>query len=233
LLLAVGVWRQSDPSRQAFGMVQQCLQWTAEAGVRQYSVTAIVHLPVVGRTEGMAELYVDGAQRFAFRRPTVPPLGDVWVGGNEREEWIVLPQGPILIVNEKMLQNWIIDNEDFPTPYLQVTTVLHRMSQHYDLEILPDTYLELPGQLDQKVHCRRVRGVLRDSIWSRPSTIDLWTDLDDGTVRRLILDWQLKPGEFGRSKVSIDFVGHKELPPDWFEHSAHHGDGRLVLRMPP
>lgn len=33
------------------------------------------------------------------------------------------------------------------------------------------------------------------------------------------------------AKVTVELVGRKELPPDWFEHSAHHGEERPVLRM--
>jgi len=233
LLLAVGLWWLADPSPRAFALVQQSLQWAAEARARQYSVTAVVHLPVVGRTEITAELYVDRAQRFALRRPAIPLLGEVWIGGNEREKWIVPPRGPILVGDAQMLQNWMADKNDLPTPYLHLTTVLHLMSQGYDLEMLPDTYLALPDQPDQIVRCHRVRGVLRDATWGPPSTIDLWADRDTGIVRRLILDWQLQPGQFGRSKVSIELVGRKELPRDWFEHSAHHREGRPVLRVPP
>jgi hypothetical protein len=196
-------------------------------------VTAVVHLPVVGRTERVAELYVDRAERFALRRLASPLLGEVWIGGNERENWIVPPLGPILVGDAQMLQNWMADKSDFPTPYLHLTTVLQLMSQRYELEMLPDSDLALLDRPDQIVRCRRVRGVLHDATWGPPSTIDLWADHDAGIVRRLVLDWQLQPGQFGRSKVSIELVGCEELPRDWYEHSAHHGEGRSVLRVTP
>jgi hypothetical protein len=230
LLLVIGLWWQVDPSQRALAVVQQSLQRETEASPRQYSVTAVAHLPVVGRTERVAELYVDRAERFALRRLASPLLGEVWIGGNDREQWIVPPLGPILVGDAQMLQDWMADKSDFPTPYLHLTTVLHLMSQRYDLEVLPDTSLALP---DQTVRCRRVRGVLRDATWGPPSTIDLWADHDAGIVRQLILDWQLQPGQFGRSTVSIELVGRNELPQDWFEHSAHHDEGRSVLRVPP
>ena len=233
LLLGVGLWWQMFPSRQALAVVRQSLRWAADTPSRKYKVTAVVHLPVLGRTERVAELYVDRAQRFAIRRPLVLLPGDVWIGGNEREKWIVPPQGPILVGDDQMLQNWIAHSSDFPTPYLNLTTLLQHMSQRYDLKILPDTRVALSDQRDQIVRCRRVRGVLRDATWGPPSTIDLWADHDTGIVRRVILDWQLQPGQFGRSKVSIELVGREELPPDWFEHSAHHGEGRSVFHMPP
>ena len=233
LLLAVGLWWQANSPQRAFALVQKSLESEAEAGARQYSVMAVVHLPVLGRTERVAELYVDRAERFALRRLAAPLLGEVWIGGNEREKWIVPPLGPILVGDAQMLQNWMADEKDLPTPYLHLTTVLHLMSQSYDLEMLSDTSLALPDQPDQTVRCRRVRGILRDATWGPPSTIDLWADHDTGIVRRLILDWQLRPGQFGRSKVSIELVGREEMPRDWFEHSAHHGEDRPVLRVPP
>jgi len=231
LVLAAGLWWQaSNPSRRAYAMVQESLQRAAEAGVRQYNVTAVVQRPVVGRREIAADLYVDGAERFVLRHPPILLLGEVWIGGNERENWIAPTRGPILVGDEKMLQNWMADKKDLSTPFLHVTTILHRLSKGYDLEMLPDDGMAAPNQPNTTVSCRRVRGVLRDATRGLPRTIDLWADRETGIARRLILDWELQPGQFGRSNITVELVGRKELPPDWFEHSAHHDEGRPVLR---
>jgi hypothetical protein len=230
LVLAVGLWFQLwNPSRRAYAMVEETLQRAAETGARQYSVTGVVQRPVVGKREIVAELYVDGADRFLLRHPSILLLGEVWIGGNERENWIVPTRGPILVGNEKMLQQWIADKRDFSTPYLHVTTILRRMSKDYDLEMLPDDGVAESGQPDTIVRCRRVRGVLRDTTRGLPRKIDLWADRETGIARRVILDWELQPGQFGRSTVTFEFVGSKELPPDWFEHATHHGEDRPVL----
>jgi hypothetical protein len=231
LVLAVGLWWQvSSPSRRANAMVQETLQRASETGARQYSVTAFVQRPVLGKKEIAADLYVDGADRFLLRHPSIPLLGEVWIGGNERESWIAPTRGPILVGDETMLQQWMADKRDLSTPYLHVTTILHRMSKYYDLEMLPDDGVAAPSQPDTTVRCRRVRGVLRDTTRRLPRTIDLWADRDTGIARRLILDWELQPGQFGRSKVALELVGCKELPPDWFEHSTHHDEARPILR---
>jgi hypothetical protein len=231
LVLALGVWWQvSSPSRRAYATVQETLQRAEETGARQYSVTAVVKRPVVGKKEIAAELYVDGANRFVLRHPTILLLGEVWIGGNERENWIAPTRGPILVGDEKMLQQWMADKKDLSTPFLHVTTILQRMSNDYDLEMLADEGLAAAGQPDTTVRCRRVRGVLRDATRRLPRTIDLWADRDTGIARRLILDWELQPGQLGRSKVTFELLGSKELPPDWFEHSTHHGEGRAVFR---
>jgi hypothetical protein len=185
---------------------------------------------VVGEREIAADLYVDGADRFLLRHPPIPLPGDVWIGGNERENWIAPTRGPVLVGDDKMLQKWMADKQELSTPYLHVTTILHRMSQYYDLEMLSDASVATRGQPDTTVRCRRVRGVLRDTTRWLPRTIDLWADRNTGIARRLILDWGLQPGQFGRSKVTFELVGSKELPPDWFEHSTHHDVGRPVLR---
>jgi hypothetical protein len=132
-----------------------------------------------------------------------------------------------------MLQRLVAENvedRDLATPYLHVTTILERTSRHYDLQRLPDAVLAERDQPGTAVRCHRVHGVLRDATSERPRTIDLWVDRDTGIARRLVLDWKLQPGQFGRSKVTIELAGPVELPPNWFEPSAHHAEGRPVSR---
>jgi hypothetical protein len=230
LVFAVGLWWQvSNPSRRAYAMVEETLQRAAETGAREYSVTAIVKRPVLGEREITAQLYVDGADRFLLRHPAIPLLGEVWIGGNERENWIAPTRGPILVGDENMLRQWMADKKDLSTPYLHLTTILHRLSKDYELEMLPGSSLSGSGQSVVVIRCRRVRGVLRDTNRGLPRTIDLWADHNTGIARRLILDWELQPGQFGRSKVTFELVGFEELPPDWFEHTTHHGEGRPVF----
>jgi hypothetical protein len=231
LVLAVGLWWQvSSQPRRAYATVQEALRRTAESGARHYNVKAVVQQPLVGKKEVTADLYVDGADRLVLRHPPIPLLGELWMGRNERGSWVAPTRGPVLVGDEKMLQKWMADKKELSTPYLHVTTILHRMSQYYDLEMLPDDSVAAPDQPDTMVRCRRVRGVLRDTTRWLPRTIDLWTDRSTGIARRLILDWELQPGQLGRSKVTFELLGSKELPPDWFEHSTHHGEGRPVFR---
>lgn len=231
VVLAVGLWWQaSNPSRRAYATVQESLQRAAETGAREYRVTVVVQRPVAGRDEIVDSLYVDGAERFALRHQPILPLGEVWIGGNEREKWIAPRRGPILVGDLKMLRNWMAQKEDLPAPYLHITTILQRMSKDYELEMLPDEDVVAPEQLNTTVQCRRVRGLLRDTSRGRPRVIDLWADRDSGIARRLVLDWHLQPEQLGRSNVTVELVGRRDLPPDWFEHSAHHDEGRPVLR---
>jgi hypothetical protein len=234
LVLAVGLWFQlRNPSRRAYATVQETLRRAAEPGARHYNVKAVVQRPLLGKKEITADLYVDGADRFALRHPPIPLLGEVWIGRNERESWIVPTHGPILVGDATMLQRWIAENADetdFATPYLHVTTILKRTSEHYDLQKLADEAVVVPGQPGTPVSCHRVRGVLRDATSERPRTIDLWVDSDTGIARRLVLNWELQPGQFGRSVVTIELAGSETLPPNWFEHSAHHAEGRPILR---
>lgn len=231
LVLAAGLWWQvSSPSRRAYATVQESLQQATEAGAREYRVTVVVQRPVAGREEIVDNLYVDGADRFVLRHQPILPLGEVWIGGNEREKWIAPKRGPILVGDAKMLRSWMAEKEDLPAPYLHITTILQRMSHDYDLEMLPDEDVAAQEQPDTTIRCHRVHGVLRDATLGRPRVINLWADRKGGIAQRLVLDWQLQPEQFGRAKITVELVGHRDLPLDWFEHSAHHGEGRPVLR---
>jgi hypothetical protein len=234
MVLAVGLWWQvSSPSRRAYATVQETLRRAAEPGARHYNVKAVVQRPLLGKKEITADLYVDGADRFVLRHPPIPLLGELWIGKNERESWIAPTHGPILVGDTTMLQRWIaanLEDRDLATPYLHVTTILERTSRHYDLQRLPDADLAEPDHPGAAVRCHRVHGVLRDATSERPRTIDLWVDSDTGIARRVVLDWKLQRGQFGRSKVTIELASSVELPPNWFEPSAHHAEGRPVSR---
>jgi hypothetical protein len=232
LVVVIGLWWQmTNPTRRAYATVHETLRRASETGARHYRVAAVIRRPLVGEREISADLYVDGADRFLLRHPSMLMVGEVCIGGNEREYWIAPSHGPILIGGEKMLRQWMSDKSDFSTPYLHVTTILDRMSEHYDLQMLPDDGLTLPDHPDATVRCRRVRGVLRDSAGRLPRKIELWADCESGIARRLILDWELQPEQLGRSKVEFELVGCADLPRDWFEHASHHEEGRPIVRV--
>lgn len=223
VLLAVGlIWQSNSPSRQAHATVRRGLQTAEEPGPRKYRFHAVVRRPLIGLREVDGELYVDGAKNFALRHPAILPNREFWIGGNEREYWIVPPIGLALVGDRKLLEKWLSDQGELTTPYLHVATMLRRMSQDYDLRMLPDESIPESTDNDRQVACRRVRGVLRDAgKLIHPRVIDLWTDRSTGVARRVVLDWQLPAEEFGRSTVTLELAGPAKLPADWFEHTTH------------
>ncbi|QDU98977.1 hypothetical protein [Lignipirellula cremea] len=225
LVLAAAMWLQStSPDRQAHATVQRSLQGSEQAVPRQYRFLSVVRRPLIGRREIEGDLYVDGARRFAVRYPSLLPGGDIWLGGNDQERWVVPAIGPVQIGDERMLQHWAAERTDLTTPYLHITTLLQRMTQDFELELLPDEAipdLTTPGRT---IDCRRVRGILRDPAGDRrPRQIDLWADRASGVACRLVLDWRLPPGQLGRSLLTLELVSQEALPPEWFEPSAHEG----------
>jgi hypothetical protein len=223
LVIALGVWWQdSSPGQRAYATVQRSLEAAASAGARRYAVVSEVRRPFQGNITVRGDLYVDGAKRFAVRHPARLPLRDVWIGGNEREHWIVPPVGPVMIGDEQMLRSWMSRRDDADTPFLHVTTLLERLATHYDLEMLPGESIadQAGGVVD--IECQRVRGRLRADGDSRgPQQVDLWASRVTGDARRVVLDWELTPEQFGRSLMTIELVEHPQLPADWFEPSAH------------
>jgi hypothetical protein len=225
VVLIVGLlWQSIDPGQSASATVQKSLARAMEPGPREYQFKSLVRTPVQGDREFSGSLYLNGEQQFALRHPALLPGRDIWIGGNSRENWIVPGIGPVFVGDDEMLRLWS-GREELSTPYLHMTTLLEDLSNRYELESLPDE--PAAGR-----PCRRVRGVKLDPQAGRgPDLIDLWADERTGLVQRVVLDWQLQPNEIGCSTVQLNLVNQSPLPPDWFEHTAHHS-GRSTVSRP-
>jgi hypothetical protein len=231
LLLAAIWWLQTpDPAQQAYATVQRSLVAARLSICRLYQITATARRPAVGLRQVESQLYVDGEARFALRHPPLLLPGDLWLGSNGHEPWIVPPRGPVFVGGPGMLEQWIDEHREVTAPVLHVTTILERMAEHYDLEKLP---AEAPpgAAATSAVQCDRVRGILRSDAPRLPQTVDLWADAETGVARYLILDWNVGPEAMGVQKVEVDLIDEPTVADDWFEHDGHHADRRPVLRM--
>ncbi len=215
-------WLTDDSTPQAFATVARSLEEAKELGPRHYRFTSIVRRRRTGEQEVVGDLYFDGGERFAMRHPGVLPVSEFWVGSSGQEEWIVPPVGPILTGDAGLIAKWIVEREDVTMPFLHLTTMLERLSDAYDLELLEDETIDNPLDAGTTLRCRRVRGILHaQDRRLLPKSIDLWAGRETGIAYRIVLDWGLPPEGFGRSQISIELIDEAELPTDWFEAGAH------------
>lgn len=231
LLLAAIWWLQvPDPAQQAYATVQRSLGAARLSICRLYQITATVRRPVGGVRQVESQLYVDGDARFALRHPPLLLPGDLWLGSDGNQPWIVPPRGPVLVGRPGMLEQWIDEHREVTAPVLHVTTILERMAEHYDLEKLPS---EVPpgAAASSASRCDRVRGTLRADAPRLPQTVDLWADAETGVARYLILDWNTGPEAMGVQRVEVELTDEPTVADDWFEHGGHHAGRRPVLQM--
>jgi len=222
-------WVQSSsPSQRAQAMVLKSLAAVRSSGCREYRVTAQIQPLVLGRREVVAELFVDGERHFALRHPPVFPLGEIWIGANDRQAWAVPERGPVLVGDQQMVERWLADRGGATMPLLHLPTVLQRMAERYQLEFLEDA--AWPDADATGAHrCRRVRGQLCEALPAAPQTVELWADADTGSLCRLVLAWQRTEETPGPVAITVERVGSRAVAADWFESAGHHGSDRRVI----
>lgn len=212
------------PAQQALAAIEQSLEAAEEQVARRYLITVTLK---DGRKSQEIEndLYVEGNDRFALRHPALLPGADLWLGKNGNEAWVVPAIGPVRTGNDLALSRWLNSLEQFPTPYLHVTTVLDRMSRGYRLRELGKSTVRSVAGIDDV--CRHVVGELENEAnQNLPATIELWSDAESGVAIRIEARWSLSASEFGREKVVIEFADQPDLPNNWFEAEGHYAGSR-------
>jgi hypothetical protein len=157
-------------------------------------------------------------------------LGNFWIGGQGKQVWCVPPVGPVLVRDDsRALEIWLA-RTGAEMPFLQITTILRRMADHYDLE--GPRPAEVVG--NDGVLCRHVHGRRRAGAPYGPRTIDLWYHPTTGVAERLVLAWEGEENDNPRSGRTITFQREETepLPEDFYSHTAHHGPARPVLHAP-
>lgn len=225
VLIAAGLWFQvTDRSRQARAAVDLIQRVAAQATDREYEVTLTLtptvesgdsHIP----HQMVGDLFVRGAEAFAFRTPAVIGPGKIWLGGGAKGFWLKPARGPIVFqaTADGLLQRYL--RQPVETPFLQITTVLQRLSEHYEIKLLKEELVSIDKATSTEM-CRHIQGKCRSRTGSLPDTIDVWSARDDGNVLRLILNWEHESRP-GLLHVEFNFVRQADLPPEWYRPEGH------------
>jgi hypothetical protein len=226
------LWPLARNPRSVNASVARAILEASQAPDRQYDVTFFVSLPLGARHREKATLYVQGADRYALRKSAPLTNGDLWIGGNGGESWVIPVLGPVFVSRDVRLLETLLGDEIVSTPILRISTILKRMSEHYELEILGGERIPMFVGTQELVECERIRGRLKGQPGQLPDVIDVWATRSGGTAVRLVLDWQRANGVSGLASLTLELSAQPELPRDWYAHSAHHDPDRTVLDFP-
>ncbi|MDB5386455.1 MAG: hypothetical protein JWM11_2101 [Planctomycetaceae bacterium] len=225
VLFAVGLFFQAtDQSRQARAAVAFMRRVAAQPTDREYLVTLSFTPPhdaatILPQQQVTGDLFVRGGEAFAFRTPALIGPGKIWMGGDAKGVWLKPARGPMVLQGsaEGLLQRYL--RQPIETPFLQITTVLERLSDHYEIELLAD---EIPPGLEvtEPATCRHIRGTCRNPNRALPDIIDVWSARQGGNVLKLVMDWQ-RESRPGLLQVEFNFVRQAELPAEWYRPEGH------------
>jgi hypothetical protein len=229
LLLAVGASLfLAGRNNSAYAAVLRSI--AAMPPTREYRIKMLHQFPLFGEQAFDAELFLDDSSRFVVHHPGWNGLAEFWVGGSPNARWIVPNKGPALTGEEQMIAGWL-SKRGIPSPYLHVTTILERLSRNYKLEMLADEHIPNANAPSTTIKCQHIVGTVEADVSNRPSTIDLWIDIDSGVARKVVLTWQRQRLDRGPVEWTIELVGSPDLPDDWFQLSGHIESGRPTIQM--
>ena len=189
---------------------------SAEAPVdREYQ------LELSGRVKLSGVLWVWGGDQFVLRLPAVIQAHDqyIWLGSNGSDFWIVPALGPVIVTRQA---DWLLrqlrDRHQMSLPILHLSTVTRRLETRYTT---PRLVNDAPGLKHLATEQK-----LSDSIML-PDRVDLYAR--DKVIALLHLHWNARHG--GDEPLDMKLTLNPSKPPaaGWYEHSAHHAAGRIVL----
>ena len=224
-LVVISQFFFNSSQRQAYAAVQQSIRSESDSGPREYDVRIINRRPRGNIRDDNVKLFVD-RNRFAICTKPLLGRGEVWVGGNENERWIVPRFGPVIVGEEGLLRPWIRSRRVVEVPFLSVSRILYRLQSHYDLE-LKNPSVKSP---DFPVECQHIVATkTREARIGIPDRIDLWTETLEGYAQRIEGTWNRSEDESGWLSLEINLVDRPQLPTNFFEHTAHHDENRKVV----
>ncbi len=211
-LLVYGWW---PPAQTAEAVLDRALEASQQSEDRRY----LVEVVRASANRLRFELDVHGARRCVLRGQSFS------LGLDGQQAWFVPLLGPVLVNPEPVLIEAWLERSGAPAPFLELTTVLRRLRERYQLELLPATEGPAAG--------RRLRGWAREPDELGPQRIELLADAQSGVVRELRLLWDAGRSPLGLRRIELSLSGFPDLPPDWYRHQAHHEPDRAVLVLNP
>jgi hypothetical protein len=249
LLISTGWWAFA-PRGSAFAAAEKAYDASLESVDREYQVTIARNGALALLAPLEATLYVRGASRFALRHPGAV-AGDFWFGSDGRQSWFVPVVGPVLVSDDPHWLRRRAEQEKVSLPFLQVSTILQRLGDRYDLETLPSETLAGHGE----ILWQRIRGTRRAAARASdetaaartadaatpvarrgapqrlPQTVDLWIHPHSGVAGKVVVTWEpelLKPS---LRRIELQLVSERRQPDDWYEYTSHCPTPRAVQHV--
>jgi hypothetical protein len=195
---------------------------------REYEVTLVARGAMRLNRTSTHKLFV---RQRDFAICSIPRLGngEVWIGGQGSERWVVPRFGPVLVGQEDLFNRHLPNSTILETPFLSVTTILERIRRGYDLQLVAGVPL-VEGETT--VMCDKIVGTrIRQFPIAAPQNVELWADQESGFARRIELKWGNDNSDSRWLEASAQLMGTPDLPEDFFDHSGHHSADRAVERV--
>jgi len=233
IIIGFTILLTSLPPNKAMATIEQMISAIENAGDRTYSV--IVRDQKTGRRERSwnrsaaernrqeravldgATLYLRGRDKYVLYRYT--PSGQAVLNGSDgQKNWLIRPRREVLVSDNPQAFRIPMPEDLADLLTLDFTDTLQRIQERYRIKYLG----AVPVEQGQDVSWAYLHATLKERRFRGPRVIRIWAHPGTGLLRRIeFADIRLQ-GNPEPKKLILDLVDQKQLPNDWFTHSAHH-----------
>jgi len=233
IIISLTIFLTSLPSNKAMATMDQMIAAIEKAGDRTYSI--IVRDQKTRRRERTgrppierrnrreravfdgATLYLRGKDKYVLYRYT--PSGQTVVNGsNGKTNWLIRPRREVLVSNDTQAFRIPMPEDLAGLLTLNFGDTLQRIRERYRIKYLGT----VPVEQDKETSWAYLHATQPNRRFRGPRVIRIWAHPDTGLLRRIeFADIRLQ-GDPDPKKLILDLVDQRQLPNDWFTHSAHH-----------
>jgi hypothetical protein len=167
---------------------------------------------------------IDGAQlsirppdRYVLVRHF--PDGRPYVTGSDGERnWDVPPTAPVRLSRDPLRFRWPLPGHQHGIPFADLRSDLVQLRDAYHVSALGTDTAGRRGLLAEK----------KSAEYRGPRRVELWYDPATGVIHRMVFAG-LPKARGGPDSVAVELVDQDPLPPDFFQHIAHHTPDRRVI----
>ena len=244
IIVSLTILLTSLPSNKAMATIDQMIAAIENAGDRTYSI--IVRDQKTGRRERQsgrfvverrnrqeravldgATLYLRGRGKYVLYRYT--PSGKTVINGSDGQtNWLIRPEHPVLVSNDP--QAFRIPMPECLTNLLTLdfSDTLQQIRERYKIKYIGT----VPVEQDQEASWTYLHATQQNRGFKGPRIIRIWAHPDTGLLRRIeFADIHLQDNPEPK-KLIFDLRDQKQLPQNWFTHTAHHSEDTEVDFLP-
>lgn len=226
LMLILGVFAPRPLS--AANALQQLIEASRKAGDRTYSVSVLqgnAELPQRGGqtlTLEDAIVHLRGTDRYVAIQDLTDGSGQRITGFDGEQSWTLVGDEPVYVSDDPTRFRRFLPGGKFDLPFINLHDQLEELRDGYEIELSDD---EKTGH--RILHAfRKTRGGTRS-----PRELLISFEPESGVV--VSLEFRRPTKLRGRPLIRLDLVGQRDLPADFFSHSAHHEAERPVTDGQP
>lgn len=175
-----------------------------------------------------AILYRRGPGQYVLVRK-FPDGSEFITGSDGKTSWSCPPvqegkKGPaVRVSNDPLRFRGPVPGQQHNIPFLDIRNSLDQLREAYTLTFLPSR----PGP-DGNTQWNGIRADRREDVAGGPKHVEIWYVPETGVIQKMRFDGMPR-AKGGPRSLLVELMDQRDLGPNFFDHTAHHGPERRVL----